>query len=153
MSETHESTDFPPYFGDEPSLEWMEQHRDELKQQVSGQSLLYGSLILSAVLGLAAHIGGYILLESATSGLLGLLADLLHALGWSLWTGAVVALLIQVVPEVKRRQIEAAIDAYDAWRRKHVKSGSDRSAAVTARPRAGSARRKQTGKRDRSSRK
>jgi hypothetical protein len=45
------------------------------------------------------------------------LASVLHALGWSLWTGVVVALFVQVIPEVKRRQIEQAVDAYEALRR------------------------------------
>ena len=54
---------------------------------------------------------------AATKGLLGLVADLLHALGWSLWTGIVVALFVQVIPGIKRRQIERAVDAYEAQRR------------------------------------
>ena len=51
------------------------------------------------------------------TGPLGLLADLLHALGWSLWTGVVVVVFIQVIPEAKRRQISRAVDAYEALRR------------------------------------
>ena len=45
------------------------------------------------------------------------MAALLEALGWSLWTGVVVALFVQVIPEVKRRQIKQAVDAYEALRR------------------------------------
>jgi hypothetical protein len=36
------------------------------------------------VVGLAAHIGGYLLKSSAATEPLGLVADLLYALGWSL---------------------------------------------------------------------
>jgi hypothetical protein len=45
---------------------------------------------------------------------LALVADLLYALGYALWTGCVVVLFVQVIPEVKRRQYEQAVDAYEA---------------------------------------
>lgn len=102
---------------DEETLEWMEEHLPEMRQYVSGQRLLYQSLVFSFIVGLAAHVGGYVLLSSEPSGLLGLLADLLHALGWSLWTGAIVAVFLQIAPEVKRRQIKQSVDAYEAMRR------------------------------------
>jgi hypothetical protein len=117
MAESQESKGVPPEFTDERVLEWMEEHLPELRQSVSGQSILYSSLVISFVVGLAAHSGGYALLSTAPSGLLGLLADLLHALGWSLWTGVVVAVFVQIIPEVKRGQIKRAIDAYEALRR------------------------------------
>ncbi len=84
MTENQEPEDFPPIFNDDRMVEWMDEHLPELKQTVSGQRLLYTSLIVTFVVGLAAHIGGYALLLSTPGGLLGLLADLLHALGWSL---------------------------------------------------------------------
>lgn len=116
MTKHQESKDVPPMFSDKRVLAWMEEHVTELRQSVSGQNILYQSLVLGFVVGLAAHIGGYVLLSSVSSGLLGLLADLLHALGWSLWTGVVVALFVEVIPEVKRRQIRRALDAYEALR-------------------------------------
>ena len=122
---------------DEQAAAWMEEHLPELKQQyVSGQRLLYQSLVMGFVVGLAAHVGGYVLLLSAEGGLLGLLADLLHALGWSLWTGAVVAVFLQVFPEVKRRQIKQAVDAYEALRREKVQAASDPERAALERPHA-----------------
>jgi hypothetical protein len=39
------------------------------------------------------------------------------ALGGSLWTGVVLALFVQVIPEIKRRQIKHAIDEYESARR------------------------------------
>jgi hypothetical protein len=117
---------------DEYALEWMEEHLSELKQSVSGPRLLYQSLALGFVVGLAAHIGGYLLASSVPGGVLGLLADLLLALGWSLWTGVVVAVFIEVIPEVKRRQIKQAVDAYEAIRRKQA-SGK-RESPVIAKP-------------------
>ena len=98
----------------------MEDHLSELKQSVSGPRLLYQSLVVGFVVGLAAHIGGYVVASSVPVGLLGLLADLLLALGWSLWTGVVVAVFVEVIPEVKRRQIKQAVDAYEAMPRKQV---------------------------------
>ncbi len=117
MTERHESKEMPALFADERNLAWMEEHLPELKQSAAGPRILYQSLVLSFVVGLAAHVGGYLLLASAPHGLLGLLADLLHALGWSLWTGVVVAVFVQVIPEVKRRQISRVIDAYESLQR------------------------------------
>jgi hypothetical protein len=117
MTEDEGSKVVPPWFSDERALEWMAEHLPELRQSASGQRILYQSLAISFVVGLCAHIGGYVLLSLVPSGLLGLLADLLHALGWSLWTGVVVVVFIQVIPEAKRRQIRQAVAAYEGLRR------------------------------------
>jgi hypothetical protein len=130
MTEGNESKSVPPMFTDERVLEWMEEHITELRQSVSGQRILYESLVIGFVVGLAAHIGGYALLASLPREPLGLLADLLHALGWSLWTGVVVAVFVQIIPEAKRRQIKRALDAYEALRRDKAHAASNRKAAV-----------------------
>ncbi len=142
MTESQESKAIPPMFADERSLAWMEKHLTELKQADSGQRILYVSLAISFVVGLAAHMGGYVLLLSAPRGPLGLLADLLHALGWSLWTGVVVVVFVQVIPEAKRRQIRRAVEAYEALRRKQAQAGGRRDGAVPEGPSAGRAGRK-----------
>jgi hypothetical protein len=67
------------------------------------------------VVGLATHAGGYLLKSSATTEPLGLVADLLYALGYALWTGVVVVVFVQVFPEAKRRQFKQ-VDAYEAAR-------------------------------------
>jgi hypothetical protein len=139
MTEDEGSKDVPPMFTDERTMEWMAEHLPELRQYVSGQRILYQSLVISFVLGLGAHVGGYILLLSVPSGPLGLLADLLHALGWSLWTGVVVVVFIQVIPEVKRRQIRQAVDAYERLRRDKVQAPGNHEAAVSKRSHAGRA--------------
>ena len=126
MTDDQESNSVSSMFTDERVLAWMEEHVTELRHSVSGQRILYESLVISFVVGLAAQIGGYFLLLSAPNGLLGLLADLLHALGWSLWTGVVVAVFVQVIPEVKRRQIRQALDAYEAVRREKAQAGGNR---------------------------
>ena len=53
------------------------------------------------------------------------MADLLYALGYALWTGVVVAVFVQAVPEAKRRQIKRALDAYEATLREQARAGSD----------------------------
>ncbi|HEY6074834.1 MAG TPA: hypothetical protein VIV15_15995 [Anaerolineales bacterium] len=131
MTEGQESKGIPPMFADEWAQAWMEEHLTELRQSVSGQRILYWSLVISFVVGLAAHVVGYALLASVPSGPLGLLADLLHALGWSLWTGVVVVVFVQVIPEAKRRQIKQALDAYEALRRDKAQAGGNREGAVS----------------------
>jgi hypothetical protein len=133
MTESQESKSVPPMFTDEQVLAWMEEHVAELRQSVSGQSILYWSLAIGFVVGLAAHVGGYVLLSSLPRGPLGLLADLLHALGWSLWTGVVVAMFVHVIPEAKRRQIKQALDDYEALRRDKAQAGSNRKATIAKR--------------------
>jgi hypothetical protein len=79
------------------------------------------------VVGLAAHVGGYLLKSSVTTEPLGLVADLLYALGFALWTGVVVVLFVQVIPEVKRRQFKQLLDAYEAAQREQVRAGGDQA--------------------------
>jgi hypothetical protein len=129
MTEDQKRNAITDLFTDERAVEWMEEHLTELKQSVSGPRLLYQSLGVGFVVGLAAHIGGYVLLSSVPGGTLGLLANLLQALGLSLWTGVVVAVFVQVVPEAKRRQIKQALDAYEALQRDQAQAGSKREAA------------------------
>ena len=125
----HELNDTQWWLSDDPEQAWMERHLPELRRTASGQRMLYTSLVFALAIGLAAHVGGYVLLSSYASGLVGLLADLLHALGWSLWTGAVVAVFVQVIPEVKRRQIRRALKDYEAQRHKKAQAGGNRHEA------------------------
>jgi hypothetical protein len=149
MTENKESKVDPSMFNDEYMLEWMEEHLADLKHSVAGQRILYRSLVISIVVGLAAHVGGYFLLESAPSGFLGLLADLLHALGWSLWTGAVVAVFVQIIPEVKRRQISQMVAAYETWRDEKAQAAGKGDGAIVEGPHAGRAKRGQAEKQPR----
>ena len=55
------------------------------------------------------------------------MADLLYALGFALWTGVVVVVFVQLVPEVKRRQFKQALDAYEAAQREQAQAGSDQA--------------------------
>ena len=108
----------------------------ELRRSVAGQRILYRSLAIGFVVGLAAHVGGYLLRSSATTEPLGLVADLLYALGWALWTGVVVVVFVQVFPEAKRRQIKRGLDAYEAAQRDTARAGSDQASGDDGAPTA-----------------
>jgi zinc transporter ZupT len=101
-----------------------------LRRHVSGQRFLYWSLALAVVIGLGAHVAGYLLKSNATTEPLGLLADLLYALGYALWTGVVVVAFTQLIPEAKRRQVKQAIDHYEAGRRQAARK-DDRDKTAT----------------------
>ena len=122
---------------DDPGVRaWMGKHLPELRRSAYGQRLLYQSLGIAFVVGLAAHIGGYLLKSSVTTELLGLVADLLYALGFALWTGVVVVVFAEVLPEVKRRQFKRMLDAYEATRRDQARAGSDQASGNDEAPRA-----------------
>ena len=122
MSEGPGAKDAPPAFTDEERapgqdwlseleeqdrrelLDWVGEHLPRVRRSVYGQHFLYWSLGIAGVVGLAAHVGGYLLRSEVTTELLGLVADLLYALGFALWTGVVVVVFVQVIPEAKRRQ-------------------------------------------------
>ena len=122
-----------PHAFTDAQMAWIGEHMTELRRSGSEQRILYTSLGIGFVIGLAAHVGGYALLSSAPKEPLGLLADLLHALGWSLWTGVVVVVFVQIVPEAKRRQIKRALDDYEAAQRDKTRVGSDQSSGTTER--------------------
>ena len=98
----------------EALLAWVGENLTLVRRSVSGQRVLYSSLAFGFVLGLAAHVGGLLLKFSVTSEPLLLVADLLYALGWALWTGVVVVVFVQIWPETKKRQYKLALDAYEA---------------------------------------
>ena len=145
MTRGSEAKDAPHPFTDEARtlgidvdspdvLAWMEAHLPEYRQQASGQRPMYWILGIGFVIGLAAQIGGYLLRSSVTTEPLLLLADLLYALGWSLWTGVVVVFFVQIWPEAKRRQLKRSLDAYDAALREQAQAGGGPASADDAAP-------------------
>ena len=76
------------------------------------------------VLGVAAHVGGFLLKTSATTEPVLLVADLLYQFGQALWTGVVVVVFVQLWPEAKRRQYQQALDAYQAAVGRQARAGS-----------------------------
>jgi hypothetical protein len=114
----------------------MEEHLPEFRQQASGQRPLYWVLGIGVVVGLAAHVGGFLLRSSVTTELFELAADLLYSLGFALWTGVVVVLFVQIWPEAKRRQLEQWLDVYEAARREKARAGSDQASGDDGAPTA-----------------
>jgi hypothetical protein len=80
------------------ALAWMGEHLPEFRQQASGQRPLYWILGIGFVVGLAAHVGGFLFKTSATTEPLLLVADLLYSLGFALWTGVVLVFFVQIWP-------------------------------------------------------
>jgi hypothetical protein len=125
-----------PLLRDPAVLAWMDEHLPEMRRSVYGQRLLYQSLAVAFVVGLAAQIGGYLLRPSPPTEPLALVADLLYALGWALWTGVVVTVFVQVIPEIKRRQFKRMLDAYEATRREQARAGGDQASGDDGAPTA-----------------
>ncbi len=108
------STDEPDLHLDDPDVQaWFKENLPKLRRSATGPGILYRTLAIGFVLGLAAHIGGYVLKGSASDAP-ALVGDLVYALGYALWTGVVVVLFVQVIPEVKKRQFRQAVAAYEA---------------------------------------
>ena len=107
-----------------------------MRRSAYGQRLVYQSLAVGFVVGLAAQISGYLLRPSPPTEPLGLVADLLYALGWALWTGVVVVLFVQIIPEIKRRQFKQMLDACEATLREKAPAGGDQASGDDQGPRA-----------------
>ena len=117
-------------------LAWVGENLTQVRRSVYEQRLLHWSLGVGFVVGLAAHVGGYTLRSSVTTEPLELVADLLYALGYALWTGVVVALFVQVIPEVKRRQFKQVLDAYEAAQRDAARADGDQTSGGEGAPTA-----------------
>ena len=76
-------------------LAWVGENLTQVRRSVYEQRLLHWSLGIGVVVGLAANVGGYLLKSAVTTEPLGLVADLLYALGYALWTGVVVVLFVR----------------------------------------------------------
>ena len=88
-------------------LAWVGENLTLVRRSASGQRVLYWSLGIGFAVGLAAHVGGFLLKNLATTEPLLLVVDLLYALGWALWTGVVVVMFVQVYPETKKTSVQA----------------------------------------------
>jgi hypothetical protein len=117
-------------------LAWTAANLTELRRDVAEPRLLYGTLVVAFVIGLAAHVGGYLLKLGATTPPLGLGADLLYTLGWALWTGAVVVAFTQIFPETKRRQIARWLADYEAAQRDSARAGNASASGNSGAPAA-----------------
>jgi hypothetical protein len=109
------------------ALAWVGENLTQVRQSVYEQRLLHRSLWIGFVVGLATYVGGYLLKSAVTTEPLELVADLLYALGYALWTGVVVVVFVQIYPEAKRRQFKQALDAYEAAQREKGRAGGDQA--------------------------
>jgi hypothetical protein len=116
--------DLGPWVHDPRILAWAGEHLPELRRSVSGQRTLRWSLVIGFVVGLVAHVTSFLLKTWETTEPLTLLADLLYTLGWALWTGVVLVVFFQVVPQDKTRQIQRAADAFEAALREQARAGN-----------------------------
>src|SRR5215471_2237783 len=105
-------------------LAWVSENLTLVRRSVSGQRILYWSLGIAFVAGLGAHAGGFLLKSWDTTEPLMLVADLLYALGWALWTGVVVVTFVEIYPEARKRQYKRALDAYEAAIDRQVRTGN-----------------------------
>jgi hypothetical protein len=109
-------------------LAWVGENLTLVRRTAYGQRPLYWILGIGFVVGLAAHAGGFLLKTSATTEPLLLVADLLYALGWALWTSVVVVVFVQIWPEAKKRQYKQVLDAYEAAVGRQARVGSGQAA-------------------------
>ena len=94
-------------------MKWVGENLTDVRGIASGTRIQQWILWLSLVIGLLAYVAGYALRASFTSEPLAFFGDLLYALGYALWTGVVVVVFLQIIPEVKRRQYKQVLDAYE----------------------------------------
>jgi hypothetical protein len=110
-------------------LAWVGENLPYVRRTAVGQRPVYWILGIGLAVGLAAYVGGYLIKTSTTTEPLGLVGDLLYTFGWALWTGVVVVVFLQIIPEAKRRQFKWALDAYEAALREEAEAGSDEASA------------------------
>ena len=108
-------------------LDWVGEHLTLVRRSASGQRPMYWILGTVFVVGLAFHVAGFLLKTWVTTEPWLVLGDLIYTFGWALWTGAVVVVFVQIWPEIKRRQYEQALDAYEAAVARQAPAGSDQA--------------------------
>ena len=113
MSERPDRTNPKPEFN-EDELRWAAQHLPQIRGWISGRRFLYDAMLTAVILGLIAHVAGYVLAVSGSGEPRGLVADLLSNLGVALWTGAVLVVFVQVLPDYQRRTARRLIEQSEA---------------------------------------
>src|SRR5262245_53839172 len=104
-------------------LAYVGEHLALVRRSASGQRPMYWILGIGFVVGLAAHAGGFLLKTWVTAEPWALVADLLYALGWALWTSVIVVVFVQIWPEAKKREYRRALDAYQAAVGRQARAG------------------------------
>ena len=109
----------------EIELAWVAANLGLMRRWVAGPQFLYTSVVIALALGLTAHICGYLLGASVSGEPLALIADLLANLGIALWTGAVLVVFVQVLPEARRRSAAGYLAKYEAALREQAETRND----------------------------
>ena len=107
---------------------WFETHRERLRENAYGQGFLYSVLVVTFIVGLGGYVAGYLLKSTGPTEPLALLADMLYTFGFALWTAAVIVVLLEIVPEAKRRQVRRALEVYEATRGTTARDGDNTTA-------------------------
>ena len=94
-------------------LAWVGENLTLVRRSASGQRAFYWILGIGFVVGLAGHVGGFLLKSSATTEPLLLVADLIYALGWALSTGVVWWCSSRSGRRPKSVSTKQALDAYE----------------------------------------
>jgi hypothetical protein len=110
-------------------MAWVGENLPYVRRTAVGERPVYWILGIGLAVGLVAYVGGYLIKTSTTTEPLGLVGDLLYTFGWALWTGVVVVLFLQIIPEAKRRQFKLALEAYEAAQREEAGAGSEEASA------------------------
>jgi hypothetical protein len=113
-------------------LAWVGQNLTLVRRSASGQRPMYWVLGTVFMVGLAAHVGGFLLKTWEPREPLAVVGDLIYTFGWALWTGVVVVVFVQLWPEVKRRQFQQALDAYEVAVADQARPGSAQPADAAA---------------------
>src|SRR4029453_5547552 len=123
MSQTPQRTDdeIAALLDDPDARAWFEVHLKDLRSGAYGQRFLYYTLAITFVIGLVAYLAGYLLRSTATTEPLALLADLPEPFRVALGAAALIVVLLEVIPEAKRRQVRRALEAYEATRGKKAR--------------------------------
>ena len=121
MSERPDRTNPQPEFS-EDELRWAAEHLPQIRGWIAGRRFLYEAVAIAVILGLTAHVAGYVLGVSGSGEPRGLLADLLSNLGVALWTGAVLVAFVQLLPDFQRRTAMRLVEQTEALSRAEERS-------------------------------
>ena len=113
MTEAHRPKEPMDRFSKEEAA-WAAANLPALHRMVRRQRFVRDALVIAFVVGLAAHIGGYLILSAATGEPLRLVADLLATLGTALWTGVVLYAFVNVLPAAPQRAAARWLETYEA---------------------------------------
>jgi hypothetical protein len=104
-------------------LEMIGKYQPQLRRMLSDSGIVKQYLAIAFGLGLVAHVVGYVLKLLTVGEPFAFFADILYALGFSLWTGVVVVLFVEVLPEAKQRQLIRGLAEYEAYRAQRSQGG------------------------------